>query len=41
MAETVIHSELGASIAIKKAGYNLDTLMLRYQVRVICDSVPD
>lgn len=32
MAETVIHSELGASQAIVKAGFNLDSLMLRYQV---------
>ncbi|MCJ1464020.1 hypothetical protein MMC07_002630 [Pseudocyphellaria aurata] len=34
MAETVIHSELGASQAIIKAGYNLDSLMLRYQVHM-------
>lgn len=32
IAETVIHSELGASLAIKKAGFNLGSLMLRYQV---------
>ncbi|KAK9808001.1 hypothetical protein WJX73_002333 [Symbiochloris irregularis] len=31
MAETVIHSELGASIVIKEAGFSIDSLMLRYQ----------
>lgn len=30
--ETIIESELGASMAIMKAGYTIDSLMLRYQV---------
>lgn len=29
--ETIFHSELGASLAILKAGYNLDSFMARYQ----------
>ena len=32
MAETVTYSEIGMSMAILEAGYNIDTLMLRYQV---------
>ena len=32
--DTIWHSELGASLAILNAGYNLDSLMLRYQVRM-------
>ena len=31
--ETIIESELGASTAIMAAGYGIDSLMLRYQVR--------
>ena len=31
LAETVIHSELGASAALFVAGHNIDCLMLRYQ----------
>ena len=31
--DTIWHSELGASLAILDAGYNLDSLMLRYQAR--------
>ena len=33
IAETVIYSELGSSVAIHEAGFNLDSLMLRYQAR--------
>lgn len=29
--DTIYYSELGASLAILKAGYNIDSLMLRYQ----------
>lgn len=32
MAETVTYSEIGMSMAILEAGYNIDSLMLRYQV---------
>ncbi len=32
--DTIWYSELGASLAILNAGYNLDSLMLRYQVRL-------
>ena len=32
MAEMVTLSEIGMSIAVLEAGYNLDCLMLRYQV---------
>ena len=32
MRETVINSEIGASVAIMGAGYTIDSLMLRYQV---------
>jgi hypothetical protein len=31
MADTVIHSEIGASTAILEAGFAFDSLMLRYQ----------
>lgn len=31
MAETVTYSEIGMSMAIIEAGYNIDSLMLRYQ----------
>ena len=31
LKETIWHSELGASAAILDAGYNLDSLMLKYQ----------
>ena len=33
MAQLVMQSELGASRAILDAGYNLDCLLIRYQVR--------
>ena len=36
IAETVIHSEIGSSVAIREAGFNLDSLMLRYQVTPCC-----
>ena len=29
--DTVFHAELGSSLAILRAGYTLDTLMLKYQ----------
>ncbi len=32
MAETVTFSEIGMSVAVLEAGYNIDSLMLRYQV---------
>lgn len=35
MAETVTYSEIGMSIAIIEAGYNIDSLMLRYQVSTV------
>ena len=31
LSETIWHSELGASAAVLAAGYNLDSLMLKYQ----------
>jgi hypothetical protein len=31
MADVVVHSEIGASVAILNAGFNIDSLMLRYQ----------
>lgn len=31
IADAVYHAELGASLAIFKAGYTIDSLMLRYQ----------
>ena len=36
MAETVTFSEIGMSIAVLEAGYNIDSLMLRYQARKLC-----
>ena len=33
MAETVSYSEIGMSMAIIEAGFNIDSLMLRYQVK--------
>ena len=32
MAETVTFSEIGMSLAVLEAGFNIDSLMLRYQV---------
>ena len=29
--ETVWHSELGASLAVLNAGFNIDSLMMRYK----------
>ena len=37
MAETVTFSEIGMSVAVLEAGYNIDSLMLRYQA---CASKP-
>lgn len=31
IADAVYHAELGASLAIFRAGYTIDSLMLRYQ----------
>jgi hypothetical protein len=31
--DAIYYSELGSSLAILRAGYNIDSLMLRYQVR--------
>lgn len=31
MWDTIYHSEVGSSHAVLKAGYTLDSLMLRYQ----------
>ena len=36
MAETVTFSEIGMSVAVLEAGYNIDSLMLRYQARRPC-----
>ena len=36
MAETVTFSEIGMSMAVMEAGYNIDSLMLRYQARDLC-----
>ncbi len=36
MAETVTFSEIGMSVAVLEAGYNIDSLMLRYQVCEPC-----
>lgn len=30
--ETILTSEMGASAAVLQAGYNIDSLMIRYQV---------
>lgn len=32
LQDTILHGEIGASRAIMAAGYNIDSLMLRYQV---------
>ena len=37
MAQLVMQSELGASRAILDAGYNLDCLLIRYQVGTSCN----
>lgn len=39
MADTVIHSEIGATQAIVEAGFTFDSLMLRYQVGAPCCAV--
>ena len=45
MAETVTYSEIGMSMAMLEAGYNIDSLMLRYQVNpnqiFLCMSTPN
>ena len=41
MAEMVTLSEIGMSKAILEAGYNLDSLMLRYQVGPRQESLED
>ena len=40
MAETVTFSEIGMSVAVLEAAYNIDSLMLRYQVKKLRD-VPE
>jgi hypothetical protein len=36
LADAVWHAEMGASLAILDAGFNIDSLMLRYQVCAPC-----